>query len=144
MYGGENQDALARAEDPNVEWMFEPARHLSYMGSLEQARSVANSENRWLVVNIQSHDEFTSHLLNRDVWTNETIVDLFRTTFLFWQRGHTSRDGRDYMTMHKVTDDQLPHIAFIDPRTGAKKLTLTVSSSYYFVLCCCDCLSYRD
>eukprot|EP01034_Spumella_vulgaris_P021642 gene21642-27682_t len=124
-HGRDGEDAFARAEDPSVEWMFEPARHLSYMGSLEQARAVANSENRWLVVNIQSHNEFTSHLLNRDVWTNETIVDLFRTTFLFWQRGHTSRDGRDYMTMHKVTEDQLPHIAFIDPRTGAKKLTLT-------------------
>lgn len=40
VYGGyrghSEEDILARADDPNVEWMFPPPRHLSYMGSLEQ------------------------------------------------------------------------------------------------------------
>lgn len=83
-------------------------------------------ENRWILVNIQSHSEFTSHLLNRDVWTNDTIESLFRTSYLFWQRGHTCRDGQDYVRMHKINEDDLPHIGFIDPRTGAKKLNLSV------------------
>lgn len=34
--GESEEDVLARAEDPNVEWMFPPPRHLSFMGSLEQ------------------------------------------------------------------------------------------------------------
>ncbi len=123
-----DDDVLARADDPSIDWMFPPPRHLSYMGSLEQARGIANGENRWILVNIQSHSEFSSHLLNRDVWTNETIESLFRTSFLFWQRGHTTRDGQDYMRTYKVAEDDLPHIAFIDPRTGAKMLTLTVSN----------------
>lgn len=96
-----------------------------------QARAEAAADGRWLLVNIQSHEEFPSHMLNRDTWVHETIESILRTTYLFWQRGHTSGDGRDYMNMYRLSEDDLPHIGIIDPRTGAKLLTLTVG---YFVL----------
>jgi UBX domain-containing protein 7 len=83
-------------------------------------------------VNIQSHLQFDSHLLNRDTWTHETMESVLRTTFLFWQRGHTSGDGINYMRMHKLTVDDLPHIGIIDPRTGAKLVTLTVRVVFVF------------
>lgn len=71
-------------------------------------------------------------MLNRDTWVHETIESILRTSFLFWQRGHTCGDGAAYIRMHRLTDDDLPHIGIIDPRTGAKLLTLTVS--YYTFL----------
>lgn len=79
-----------------------------------------------MLVNIQSHEQFASHMLNRDTWTHETIESILRTTYLLWQRGHTSGDGAAYMRMHRLTDEDLPHIGIIDPRTGAKLLTLVV------------------
>ena len=71
-------------------------------------------------------------MLNRDTWVHETIESILRTSFLFWQRGHTCGDGAAYIRMHRLTEDDLPHIGIIDPRTGAKLLTLTVS--YYTLL----------
>ena len=65
-------------------------------------------------------------MLNRDTWVHDTIESILRTTYLFWQRGHTSGDGITYMRLHKLSEDDLPHIGIIDPRTGAKLLTLTV------------------
>jgi len=66
-------------------------------------------------------------MLNRDTWVHETMESVLRTTFLLWQRGHTSGEGQAYMRMHRLENDDLPHIGIIDPRTGAKLLTLTVS-----------------
>lgn len=121
--------AFARAEDPGVEWLFAPPRHLSSMLSLDKTREQASKEKRWLLVNLQSHDEFTSHLLNRDVWADETIESLLRGDYLFWQRGHTSVQGRDYMRLYRTIDDQLPLIAILHPTTGAVKFTWTVIRS---------------
>jgi hypothetical protein len=84
-------------------------------------------DGRWLVVNIQTHEEFASHMLNRDTWVDETIESILRTTYMLWQRGHTSGDGAAYMRLYHLTEEDLPHIGIIDPRTGAKLLTLTVS-----------------
>mmetsp|Transcript_702 Transcript_702/g.1211 ORF Transcript_702/g.1211 Transcript_702/m.1211 type:complete len:830 (-) Transcript_702:2695-5184(-) len=125
-YGSENFGPSS-AEDPSIEWLFPPAIHLSLPGSLDEARSTAlqSEPRRWLVVNLQSHEQFASHMLNRDTWAHETVDSVLRSTFVFWQRGHTSGQGRAYMQMHKLSEEDLPHIGIIDPRTGAKKLTLT-------------------
>lgn len=120
------QEEFGRADDPSVEWMFPPPRHLSSQLPLEQARAEAQQEGRWLLANIQTHEEFSSHMLNRDTWKDETIESILRTTYLLWQRGHTTGDGKAYMRLHHLTEEDLPHIGIIDPRTGAKLLTLTV------------------
>jgi hypothetical protein len=95
-------------------------------------------DGRWLVVNIQTHEEFASHMLNRDTWVDETIESILRTTYMLWQRGHTSGDGAAYMRLYHLTEEDLPHIGIIDPRTGAKLLTLTVS--FLFCLCALESL----
>ena len=96
---------LSRAEDPSVEWMFPPPSHISYPGTLAEARSEAQKGNKWILVNIQCDKEFTSHMLNRDVWTNETLVSLIRTNFIFWQRGITSQDGEMFAAMHRLSPE---------------------------------------
>jgi hypothetical protein len=81
-------------------------------------------------VNLQSHEEFASHLLNRDTWVGDTMEQILRNNFVFWQRGHTSGDGKEYMKLYHISeDDVLPHIGVIDPRTGRKIVNLMVSSS---------------
>jgi hypothetical protein len=91
-------------------------------------------------VNIQSHEEFPSQLLNRDTWSNESIEEILRTSFIFWQRGHTTQDGKDFMRMYHVQPDKLPHLAIVDPRTGANFFNYTVKALrilkvYSFLIC---------
>lgn len=67
-----------------------------------------------------------SHVLNLEVWRNDTIESLLRGGYIFWQRGHTSAQGRDFMRIYKITDDQLPWIGIIHPATGAVRFVLQV------------------
>jgi Thioredoxin-like len=86
---------------------------------------MARDEKKWVLVNIQSHEEFASQMLNRDTWVDDTVVSLLRTSFVFWQRGHTCQDAQAYMRTHAVSDTDLPHIGIIDSRTGARIVTMT-------------------
>ncbi len=81
---------------------------------------------------------------------NCTVIQVLRESFVFWQRGTTSAAGKAYIRMYKIdTDDTMksnttiagpvaggkvpavtstssyPHIAIIDPRTGAKVHQMT-------------------
>lgn len=38
-YEDDEEAILARADDPSIEWLFEPPRHLTFMGSLERVSS---------------------------------------------------------------------------------------------------------
>ena len=91
-----------------------------------QAKQKANFEQRWLLVNIQSHLQFASDELNRDTWSDENIKWILRSQFLFWQRGHTSPDGQEFMRLYKIQEEDLPIIMIIEPMTGAKKATYKV------------------
>lgn len=46
------------------------------------------------LVALQDHEEFSSHRLNKDVWSNETILTLLRGNFIFWQRNKTMGQAR--------------------------------------------------
>ena len=124
-YDDERQ-MLGRADDPSVDWFFEPPRALNSILPLEQIRAQGKQEGRWILVNIQAHTEFASHELNRDTWTNETVQELLRTSYILWQRGHTTEQGRDFMVTYKIQEDNLPSIFIINPRTGAKLFSWTV------------------
>lgn len=43
---------------------------------------------------MQDHEEFASHRLNKDVWSNETILTLLRGNFIFWQRNKALKQAR--------------------------------------------------
>lgn len=104
--GGMNaRMAFSRAEDPSVEWMFSPPHHLSFPGTLAEARATAKNDHKWILVNIQCDKAFSSHLLNRDVWTNDTLVSLIRSNFVFWQRGTTSQDGKMFCSIHGMSTE---------------------------------------
>ena len=87
-----------------------------------QAKAKANEEGRWLFVNIQSHEVWFSNELNR-TFADETIECIFRGQYLFWQRGHTSHDGREFMRLYKIDPNDLPIMFIIEPNTGARLKT---------------------
>ena len=37
------------------------------------------------LINLQSNEEFASHMLNRDTWTHSAVEDIIKATFIFWQ-----------------------------------------------------------
>lgn len=75
------QPQVARLAD-----IFAPPEHLMFKeGGFEGARTMAKDNKRWLMVNIQRDNEFSSHALNRDVWRDELVENLIREGFIFWQ-----------------------------------------------------------
>lgn len=85
----------------------------TWMDALEQAKE----HKKWILVNIQQAEEFASHQLNRDVWSDDTVQSILDSNFLFWQRDDKSAEGNAFCQYYKC-EHQLPNICIIDPRTG--------------------------
>ncbi|RZB60391.1 Plant UBX domain-containing protein 7 [Glycine soja] len=109
------------------------------------AKDAASMQNKWLLVNIQSTKEFSSHMLNRDTWANEAVSQTISTNCIFWQgtecegfsltrigRGikesvcsvvyaavyDDTTEGRKVCTYYRL--DSIPVVLVIDPITGQK------------------------
>ena len=77
---------VSAPEPPRLSDMFAAPVHLMHkIGGFQGARAAAKDARRWLLVNIQSDKEFSSHALNRDVWRDELVENLIREGFIFWQ-----------------------------------------------------------
>lgn len=96
--------------------LFRPPLDLLFHGSLTSSREAGTVKNKWLLVNIQNVREFACQTLNRDVWANQTVKDIIKEHFIFWQKHHDSYDGQRYVQFYNVR--RFPHVAIIDPRTG--------------------------
>jgi len=77
----------------------------------------ARDNNKWVLLNIQQDSCFQSHVLNRDLWSDECIRAMVKSCCLFWQHLDSSQAGQQVAYRYKLTD--FPHISIIDPRTGA-------------------------
>ena len=89
--------------------------HESYIG----ATTLCKEQCKWLLVNIQKEDVFDCHVLTRDVWSDSTIKELIKWSFLFWQQIHVSEEGQQFIRLYNVKD--FPYIAIIDPRNATIK-----------------------
>ncbi|KAK1589479.1 hypothetical protein Q3G72_034523 [Acer saccharum] len=78
----------------------------------------ASVQDKWLLVNLQSTKEFTSHMLNRDTWANEVVSQTVSTNFIFWQVYDDTSEGKKVCTFYKL--DSIPVVLVIDPITGKK------------------------
>ncbi|GKY91172.1 hypothetical protein MPSEU_000089900 [Mayamaea pseudoterrestris] len=108
---------VAPPEPPRLSDMFAAPTHLIHRtGGFNGARAMAKDSKRWLLVNVQSDKEFSSHALNRDVWRDELVENLIREGFIFWQTMDDNPDGRTFCERYQV--HVFPHISIIDPRTG--------------------------
>ncbi|CAA3000419.1 plant UBX domain-containing 7 [Olea europaea subsp. europaea] len=102
----------------NLASLYREPFALMFLGPFEKAKDIARMQNKWLVVNIQSTREFSSHMLNRDTWANEAVAQTIKTNFIFWQVNDNKEEGSKVCTYYKL--DSMPVILIIDPITGQK------------------------
>ncbi|KAF5750044.1 UBX domain-containing 7 [Tripterygium wilfordii] len=102
----------------NLASLYRPPFHLMFQGSFEKAKAAASMQEKWLLVNLQSTKEFSSHMLNRDTWANEAVAQTIKTNFVFWQVYDDTSEGRKVYTYYRL--DSIPVVLVIDPITGQK------------------------
>ncbi|XP_052881607.1 plant UBX domain-containing protein 7 isoform X4 [Gossypium arboreum] len=122
----EGASSTVDAPRDNLASLYRPPFHLMFQGPFEKAKAAASVEDKWLLVNLQSTKEFSSHMfsdavcfkLNRDTWGNEAVSQTVSTNFIFWQVYDDTSEGRKVCTYYKL--DSIPVVLVIDPITGQK------------------------
>lgn len=115
-----DQSAALTSNGPrdNLATLYRPPFALMYQGTFDKAKVEASLMDKWLLVNVQSTEEFSSHMLNRDTWANEAVGQTIRTNFIFWQVYNDSSEGKKICTYYNLVS--IPAILIIDPVTGQK------------------------
>lgn len=98
--------------------LFRPPFDIISVLTLDQARTRAKEENKWILINIQDSSEFQSQVFNRDFWSNTRIKQVVKENFIFLQYQRDSYDGESYVNFYHV--DTFPHLAILDPLTGER------------------------
>ncbi|XP_051220152.1 plant UBX domain-containing protein 7 [Lolium perenne] len=111
------QNATSSSRD-NLASLYRPPFELMFNGPFDKAKLEASCLDKWLLINLQSTEEFSSHMLNRDTWANEAVAQTIRSNFIFWQVYQDTSEGRKVCTYYKL--DSVPAILLIDPITGQK------------------------
>ncbi|GER28725.1 UBX domain-containing protein [Striga asiatica] len=114
---GSSSSAVDKTQD-NLASLYRPPFALMFHGPFEKAKDNARMQNKWLLVNVQSTREFSSHMLNRDTWANEAAAQTIKTNFIFWQVYDDTEEGSKVCTYYKL--DSIPVVLVIDPVTGQK------------------------
>ncbi|XP_076931228.1 plant UBX domain-containing protein 7-like [Bidens hawaiensis] len=107
-----------KAPQENLASLYRPPFALMFQGPFEKAKEAANKHDRWLIVNVQSTREFSSHMLNRDTWANEAVSQTISSNFIFWQVFDDVEEGSKIVTYYKL--DTIPVTLVIDPITGQR------------------------
>lgn len=115
--GGQNSRLHRLAE------LFRPPFELMANLEWEDARDAGKAEKKWILVNVQSMDDFNCQALNRDIWKDDAVSALVQENFLFLQYSKDDPRANEYSTFYfsrhaQENRDNFPHVAIIDPRTG--------------------------
>lgn len=97
--------------------LFKLPADLVFPGDLNVAMGKASQESKWLLLNVQSTSEFSSHRLNRDTWSNEALKEILQGTFVFYQATEPAQDAKAIMAAYRLT--ALPVVLVVDPLTKA-------------------------
>ncbi|KAI8918699.1 hypothetical protein BC831DRAFT_482896 [Entophlyctis helioformis] len=104
------QDRLAR--------LFRPPLDIMFTGNFDEARELARSQSKWLMVTIHDASEFACQAMNRDLWSDPTVKELIRENFVFVQFGLHSSEGERHKNFYPF--ESFPYIAVIDAMTGER------------------------
>ncbi|CAJ2636135.1 unnamed protein product [Trifolium pratense] len=110
--------STAESSQDTLASLYRPPFHLMFTGSFDKAKGAASLQDKWLLVNIQSTKEFSSHMLNRDTWANDAVSQTISTNFIFWQVYDDTTEGKKVCTYYRL--DSIPVVLIIDPITGQK------------------------
>ena len=101
--------------------MYRPPFEIMSKLPWDMAREEGRDNQKWLLVNIQDASVFDCQILNRDLWKNASIKDTIKENFIFLQFSKDDPRAGPYIQYyfqgHDVQDNY-PHIAIVDPRTG--------------------------
>lgn len=113
------QSGKASAKHEMLAKMYSPPFDIMFQGNFDELRNHAKSKNKWILVNIQKEEEFSSHVLNRDVWNDESVKELLKYGFVFWQKYDTVSGATDFFRIYQIIPDVtvFPFIAIVDPLT---------------------------
>ncbi|SOV15678.1 conserved Plasmodium protein, unknown function [Plasmodium gaboni] len=95
--------------------LFSPPESLICSLSFEEVRKKSKHENKFILVNIQN-TEFESLRLNRDIWNNDVIQEIIKSSFILWLRYEYDQDAALFMNTYKV--HRLPYLCVLCKRTG--------------------------
>ncbi|KAI1975922.1 UBX domain protein Ubx2 [Ophidiomyces ophidiicola] len=101
--------------------MYRPPFEIISRLPWDLARTEGREKMKWLLVNVQDPSIFDCQLLNRDLWKNREISDTIKEHFLFLQFNKDDERGAQYLQYYftgRDVQDNYPHIAIVDPRTG--------------------------
>ncbi|KAF8070998.1 PUX7 [Scenedesmus sp. PABB004] len=116
--GGAGAGSSGGGAAPKLSDLFKPPAGLAFAGDWAAAVAAAAAQGRWLLVNVQTADEFASHQLNRDTWGQGLVQDMIRGTFVFWQCYDSSDQGKELVGRYHL--GALPATLIVDPVTAAK------------------------
>jgi len=84
-----------------------------FNGTLQDACSKAERENKAVIVNIQSVERFESHTLNRDVWKDNIIMQIIEHNFILCQWDTDHPEGQKYIQFYNCYN--YPHLSILNP-----------------------------
>lgn len=116
-FSGAESFSARNPNDMTLKKLYAAPHRIMCQESFATAKSIGKSQGKWLIVNIQDIENFSCHILNRDVWKDLDLQDLILSGYIFWQKLKDSEEGMEYIKRYNVTI--FPHVAIIDPRTGA-------------------------
>ncbi|KAF9146897.1 hypothetical protein BGX30_005107 [Mortierella sp. GBA39] len=111
--GGDSSPKTSRLAD-----LFKAPLDMMARGDFDQSRNVAKNETKWLMVNIQEAGVFACQVLNRDLWSDQSVKEIVKENFIFLQFYSDSVEGKKYAAYYPLKT--FPHIAIIDPRTAER------------------------
>ncbi|CCK69635.1 DNA protein crosslink repair co-factor UBX5 KNAG_0C05370 [Huiozyma naganishii CBS 8797] len=102
--------------------LFRPPFSIITTCGLEEARSIAQREGKWVMLNVQDNAIFQCQVVNRDLWSSPRLKALIRDKFVFLQYLVRSPQAEPYLNFYGVGDleHDLPHVAILDPVTGER------------------------
>ncbi|ESQ56264.1 hypothetical protein EUTSA_v10027532mg [Eutrema salsugineum] len=114
-----DSDSVVGSKESKLSSLYRPPLKLLFKGSFEDAKATSSKKNLWLLVNLQSTTEFASHMLNRDLWSNEAVSQTIESSFVLWQVYDHTNEGKKISTFYKI-ESAPPVVLLIDPITGQK------------------------
>ncbi|KAL6192581.1 hypothetical protein ACLB2K_033667 [Fragaria x ananassa] len=96
--------------------LYRPPSKLLFQGSFDKALDTARNQDKWLLVNMQCLDNFSSHMLNHHVWSEKAVCETISTNLIFWHEYFDTPEGD--MVSRKYILDSRTIVLLIDPMTS--------------------------
>ncbi|KAH8739904.1 hypothetical protein FG386_001721 [Cryptosporidium ryanae] len=122
-----NSESIPLTDDFSTQ-MFSPPDSIMFNDSFQVAKERAKSLKKLILVNIQNPTEFSSMILNRDIWNDSLMIEFIKEHFIFWQRSSNTPQGIEWVNLYNIS--KLPHVSVVDPRTGRQVKVWDVAKSF--------------